>query len=342
MNVLDLVQELNLSPKKAASTNGGEYKARCPQCQDGKDRFCIWPNQGPSGRYWCRVCNCKGDGIQFCRDFLGMTFKEACQRMNVTPKFQRKLNSYNPFPTTKFIPKKAIPLNQRWQNAAKSFIEISHKQLMCNPEALKHLTERGFSLDIIRRFCLGWNPENLFEDREIWGMPQIIKENGYPKRQWLPKGIVIPSYRGNDLNKLKIRRTDWYKKDDLPKYVEVSGSNQSISMYGDNSKPIIIVESELDAMLIQQYASHLVCSIALGGVSKKPDQEIHNIFKKAAIILLSLDYDDPGKRRNAFWMKLYPNIRSWPSPHAKSLGDAVQLFKVDILNWINVGLTTIL
>jgi len=41
MNILDLAEELNLSPKKAASTNGGEYKSTCPKCQDGKDRFCI-------------------------------------------------------------------------------------------------------------------------------------------------------------------------------------------------------------------------------------------------------------------------------------------------------------
>ena len=34
---------------------------------------------------------------------------------------------------------------------------------------------------------------------------------------------------------------------------------------------MIIVESELDAILIQQEASDLVCSIPLGGVSKKPD-----------------------------------------------------------------------
>lgn len=33
--------------------------------------------------------------------------------------------------------------------------------------------------------------------------------------------------------------------------------------------------SELDALLIQQEASHLVCCIALGGVSKKPDVEMH-------------------------------------------------------------------
>ena len=80
MNILDLVREINLHPKRVSSTNGGEYKSECPKCQAGTDRFCIWPNEGDSGRYWCRVCECNGDGIQFCRDFLGMTFQEACNK----------------------------------------------------------------------------------------------------------------------------------------------------------------------------------------------------------------------------------------------------------------------
>ena len=59
MDVLDLARELGLSPKRSSSTHGGEYKSKCPKCQEGRDRFCIWPNQEPSGRYWCRVCEVK-------------------------------------------------------------------------------------------------------------------------------------------------------------------------------------------------------------------------------------------------------------------------------------------
>lgn len=339
MNILDLVEELSIFPKRAASTNGGEYKAMCPKCQDGKDRFCIWPNQGISGRYWCRVCNCKGDAIQFCRDFLGMTFQQAYQKMNIEPKFQGRSVNYNPFQTTKFIPKTVKSTTKKWQSSAKSFVESSHKQLMDNPEMLKLLTERGLSLDTVCKFYLGYNSTDLFEERDKWGMPKIVKENGYHKRQWLPKGFVIPAYSNNELIKLKIRRSKWKLKDSLPKYIEVSGSKKSLSMYGDTSKPVIVVESELDAILIQQYASDLVCSLALGGVSKKPDHEIHEFLKKAPLILLSLDYDEPGKRRYSFWMKLYQNLRLWPAPHAKSLGDAIQFFQTDILSWVKTGLS---
>lgn len=338
MNIIDLLEELDIFPKRVASTNGGEFKSMCPKCQEGRDRFCVWPNQGESGRYWCRVCDAKGDGIQFCRDFLGMTYSQACQKLQVTPR-QGETIKIRPIKKAIFTPHQARPVDQSWQLAAKNFIAASHGKLVNQPTILEHLYQRGLTFDTIKKFSLGWNGEDLFEERVKWGMCEEITECGYPKRQWLPKGIVIPTYSGNEPVKLKIRRIDWSEGDPFPKYVEVSGSMQSPSIYGDISKPVVIVESELDAMLIQQSASHLVCSIALGGVSKKPDCDVHALLQQAPLILLSLDFDEVGKKRNVFWMKLYSNLQPWPSPKSKSLGDAVQYFKIDIVQWIINGLS---
>lgn len=338
MNILDLAQELGLSPKRSASTNNGEFKSKCPRCQAGTDRFCIWPNKGESGRYWCRVCDAAGDGIQFCRDFLGLTFQEACQKLHVTPRLKGITNEI-PFKRPKFTPHIAAPVAQSWQQAAKNFIASSHRKLMNQPDMIELLSKRGFTLETIQRFSLGWNGEDLFEERVKWGMPQEMKENGYLKCQWLPKGIVIPSYAGNEPVKLKIRRNDWVQGDSFPKYVEVSGSKQSPSIFGDMSKPVLIVESELDALLVQQNASHLICCIALGGVSKKPDLEVHEWLKQAPLILLSLDFDEAGKKKYSFWMNLYPNLRPWPAAQAKSLGDAIQFFHMDLLKWLKAGLS---
>ena len=94
-------------------------------------------------------------------------------------------------------------------------------------------------------------------------------------------------------------------------------------------------------MLIQQFAGDLVCSMALGGVSKKPDQELHLLLSKASLILLSLDYDEAGQKKCAFWMKLYPNLRPWPAPHGKSVGDAVQFFQVDVIRWVKDGFSLV-
>jgi DNA primase len=336
MNILDIAQELNLLPKRSGLTNGGEYKSKCPKCQEGTDRFCIWPNQGPSGRYWCRVCESKGDGIQFCRDFLGLTFHQACQKVNIIPELKILP------PRTKrlmFEPRQASVIHPSWQQVAKRFIDYSHENLLKEPSVINQLEQRGLTTETMKRFRLGWNPKNLFDQRERWGLVPEIKENGFPKRQWLPKGIVIPSFQDSYPTKIKIRRSDWVSEDALPKYVEVSGSTQSPSVYGDPLKPIIIVESELDAILIQQEAADLVYSIALGGVSKKPDVELHELLKRAPLILLSLDFDDPGKARYSFWMRLYPHLRPWPAPYFKSPGDALEKSHINMLSWVKGGLS---
>jgi DNA primase len=344
MNILDLAHELQLVPKRSSSTNGGEYKSKCPKCQGGKDRFCIWPNQGDSGRYWCRVCDAKGDGIQFCRDFLGMSFHGACQKVQVIPRVKAMAAVTKIFKAEVFSPHESSPVDQSWQKAAKSFVDRSHARLLNEPEAIEFLLKRGINLDTIKKFSLGWNSGDLFDERATWGMVHEIKENGQLKRLWLPKGIVIPSYSNDGdpncslLFKIKVRRDNWYNGDSFPKYVEVSGSEQSLSIYGDRSRPVMIVESELDAILIQQEASQLVCCLALGGVGKKPDAVTHAWLKRSRLILLSLDFDDVAKKRCAFWMKLYSNLKLWPCPCAKSPGDAYEVYNVNIFNWVRSGM----
>jgi hypothetical protein len=288
-------------------------------------------------RYWCRVCETKGDSIQFCRDFLGLSFHQACQKVNITPELKT-----SPSRPKKLIfePRQASMVHPSWQQVAKCFIDYSHENLLKEPSIINQLEQRGLTAETMKRFRLGWNPKNLFDQRERWGLEPEIKENGLPKRQWLPKGIVIPFFESSNPAKIKIRRSDWISGDSLPKYVEVAGSTQSPSVYGDVSKPVIIVESELDAILIQQEASDLVCSIALGGVSKKPDAKTHNYLKRASLILLSLDFDDAGKKKYSFWMTLYPNLRAWPAPFCKSPGDSFKTFSTNISDWLKAGLSS--
>lgn len=330
MNILDLAHELNLNPKRAAATSGGEYKSACPKCKEGRDRFCLWPNHGPTGRYWCRVCRCGGDGIQFCRDFLGLTYPDACRRLGQVPSQSKSSHKAYYRPKPRFVPHKADEPSDVWKRRAGAFVKASCEQLQQAPQALSHLKERRLTKETIQQFSLGWNTADLFEDRIEWGLQADDAGTGCSKKVWLPKGIVIPSYSPEgEIIKLKIRRLDG-----APKYVEVSASKQCPSIWGATSKPIIIVESELDAILIQQEAADLVCSVALGGVGKRPDQEIHGWLCAAPVVLLSLDHDEVGKQGYVFWAQHYPNVSRWPVPHTKSLGDAISVVDFDIRNWI--------
>ena len=85
MNLLDLAIRIGINPVYVAGTQGGEYHSPCPSCS-GKDRFRIQPFRKMTkctGFYKCRKCDKSGDAIQFCRDFLNMSYNEAVKFLNL-------------------------------------------------------------------------------------------------------------------------------------------------------------------------------------------------------------------------------------------------------------------
>ncbi|MCB1136537.1 MAG: zinc-binding protein [Chlamydiia bacterium] len=333
MNVLDLGEELGLQPKRSAATNGGEYHSPCPSC-GGIDRFCIWPSQGFHGKYWCRRCGAHGDGIQFCRDFLGLSFTAACSKVGTQPHKQSHRRS-----STAAAPENAPQTSPLFLEAAGSFVQACHKNLLENADQLAHIEQRGISLTTARKFELGVNRTHYWEPRKLWGLPEVLKEDGKRRRIWLPPGLVVPARSSgcHSLHKVKIRRYDWRGPEDGPKYVEVSGSQQQLAVYGDPSLAIVVVESELDGILIQQEAGDICCSLACGGVSKRPDLATHMMLRRSHAILVSLDFDEAGTKGLKYWRSTYPNAVFWPVPHGKSPGDAF-LAGLNVNRWISLGL----
>src|SRR5262249_22007301 len=131
-----------------------------------------------------------------------------------------------------FSPERVSLPPEIWQKKARESILESQFDLLNNPSGLKLLYDRGFSIETIKSFSLGWNPENKFLSLPDWGLPQAIKENGQEKKLWLPKGILIPTVNEIVVSNLKIRRSCWKEGDKLPKYVEISGSMKCPSFYG--------------------------------------------------------------------------------------------------------------
>ena len=75
------------------------------------------------------------------------------------------------------------------------------------------------------------------------------------------------------------------------KYVVVSGSSNCFSWYGNQllDLPIVLIESDLDAMLLWQEAGDFCLPVALGSCSTRPNQEDYFTLRKASKILYSLD-----------------------------------------------------
>lgn len=332
MNVIDLLKELGIQPKRTASTSGGEYHSQCPnpQCA-GTDRFCVWPRAGINGKYWCRQCARSGDAIQFCKDFMGMDYHAACAKLQVEMKTSF---SFKRSPRYSVVPVEAEMPSETWQRSAGVFVNDCLQNLLADEEAIEPLQKRGFSRLVIKNFLLGWNHKDQFIAMSEWGLPVTHNEKGQTKKLWLPKGIIIPTIVSNQITKIKIRRSDWEKGDELPKYVEVSGSMKCPSIYGSKEMDtIIIVEAELDAMLIQQFASDICCCMAIGGAGKKPDRDSDQLLRKASRLVFALDFDDAGKNAYKFWKSTYANLRAWPVPKGKSPGDAL-IAGVDLREWI--------
>ena len=80
------------------------------------------------------------------------------------------------------------------------------------------LKKRGLRETIIRREFLGFNTADVYEDRQVWGLPISLNTQGQPKRVWLPKGITIPWFIGPDLWRVNIRRPVG-----APKYIGPAG-----------------------------------------------------------------------------------------------------------------------
>lgn len=121
------------------------------------------------------------------------------------------------------------------------------------------------------------------------------------------------------------------------KYVVISGSSNCFSWYGNQllDLPIVLVESDLDAMLLWQEAGNFCLPVALGSCSTRPSKEYHSKLRKASKILYSLDWDEAGKKAYEYW-RSFPNLKPWPAANGKSIGDDF-IAGVKLLAWVSQG-----
>lgn len=342
MDIKDLVEEAGYTPKRKASSHGGEYSSPCPFCKEGEDRFLSWPQRCnkngdlQGGRFSCRgPCGKYGDAITFLRELYGLSYKEACEKLRIQPKEHCRKTALKKRPRPPIIDDPP----DLWQEKALAFIAWCHAQLMASPKALSEVSARGFTLESFNKFKVGFCPRTFFRERQDWGLEPQIKDDGKARKQWLPMGITIPTFSHEGaIVKIKVRRTDWKEGDKFPKYVEIAGSKQAPSVYGNISlQNALILESELDAMLVQQQAADLVYCVALGGSTKPLDRYTDQLLRKAQIILFCPDFDEAGAIAWAKWKNMFPNIQRILTPDGKGAGDAY-LAGVDLREWIFSGL----
>jgi DNA primase len=264
------------------------------------------------------------------------------------PNPERKFctNVQNPSGLDTWKPRQSMAPGNTWQEKAGAFLQACQRNLagFSGHECREWLKGRGLKSETIERGGLGWNPFDQYQSREAWGLsPETIenkivtnvtKESRKPRRIWLPSGLVIPCFSRGRVIRLRIRRPD---PGDGPRYVIVTGSASSPLTLG-HGMAWVIVESELDALLLEQEAGDLAGVIALGNAQTRPDIETDRALKEAGLILVALDSDQAGAKEVwGFWKGTYPNARRWPCPIGKDPTEAVQQ-GLDLRAWVMAGL----
>ncbi len=337
MTIFDLLEADGFFSKKVASTNGGEYAGPCPFCRDGKDRFRVWPEQGEGGRWWCRQCGKSGDIIQYLREFRGMSFREACDYVGrVVPPSP----FWRPRPHPQWEPRRTMAPGDLWQARARRLMEEGERRLLKphgqGEKLLDWLREnRGLSADTIKANRLGFHPQDTWDRPEHWGLEPDLKDNGIPKKLWIPRGLIIPYCQGENILRLRIRRP---RAAGDPRYYLVKGSDTPAMVWGCDRQVMVVVESELDGMLLHQEAGDLAGVVALGNAQTRPDQAAAAALRQSRLILIALDGDAAVTREAwCWWTKHFPQARRWPPIDGNDPGDMWQK-GVDLGTWVKVGI----
>ena len=263
-----------------------------------------------------------------------MSYRDACAYLGIEPKLSIVSGNVG---SPKWRPSEPKQVSSNWRDMAIRFLDYSIKTLWTEPgkASLEWLrVERGFTEDTIRHFRLGWNPVDVWRDRAAWGLPEEISDKtSKPKKLWLPSGLVIPL---GEVARLKIRRPN---PGDGPRYYFLPGSStEPMVCPGGKGGAVVIVESELDAILINQEAKDLVAAHALGSANIRPDTNTTGILQAADLILVALDSDNAGVKESwQWWVGQFPQSRRWPPIGGKD-PSAMRKAGMDVRVWIEAGI----
>jgi len=338
ITILELLQEDGFKPVHATA---GECDSECPWC-GGKDRFSCFPEQKNSngrymgGRYVCRQCGVNGDAVNYLLKRRGVPFWKAVKYLGVDAGESPFHRPSNFVPLWQPDPPKPSP-SDTWQFRALAFVARCVDQLKDNPNIMTWLrASRGLTDETIKAARLGWNPTDIYEDREAWGLePETNNQTGKQKKLWMPAGLVIPLHdKTSNIIRLRIRK---HEPKDGARYVVVSGSRMAPMIFWlEQQTTVCIVESELDGLLVHQQAGDIVAVVALGSAQTKPDSVLHQRLIHAKRILCALDYDSAGARSSKFYNR-YSGYHRWPSCSGKDIADMFEA-GAPIRLWIKAGL----
>jgi len=293
---LDLAEHVIIPDIGAPQRQGHRLAWRCPFHEDHHPSLFLNPD-GQS--YRCFGCGARGDALTWVMARNGWAFREALAHLAnlvgvpMTAGAARPVQARGrtPQPTPPAAP--VVPPDAAWQARARLILKRAQAVLWSDAGSVgrAYMQARGLQESTLRAWGLGWCPRDVFDAPEQWGLTG--------KRIYVPRGVVIPHFVGDEVWALKVRRF----VGDAPATADNGGKyggprGGQITLYGaeklQGQRPLFIVEAELDALLLWQTVGDLVDVVALAGAGRTlPAQWLARLLPYTRIFA-ALDADKAG------------------------------------------------
>jgi len=289
-DLLALVEQ-DLGPGKRS---GRWYAWRCP-FHDGKrsDDFQVTPD---TGRYFCFGCGCSGDALSWLHEYRRLNWKDIFSLGDSSEPAPARPRPALPDPESEGPPA------SEWQAEGQELVKDCEAFLWepAGAKVLAWLHGRGLRDETIKRYRLGYNPDELYASPELWGLTG--------KKIWMPRGVVIPAIVAGALWYIKIRQPAGD-----PKYIQPRGGRPALFGAANlrGAEIVLLTEGEFDCILADQELGDVVGVATLGSAQKKLDLRSWGAYLlPARAILAAYDLDPAGNRGQAALVALSARIHS--------------------------------
>lgn len=265
--------------KVKLTRKGREFTGLCPFHKEKTPSFTV---NEEKEFYHCFGCGAHGDGIRFLMETQSYTFREAVEELSrqVGLALPEESSSQTAPPEDLGSLKEALQEAHLWfQN------NLSQGE---GVKALRYMEKRGLSRETVRKFCLGYAPE----DRHA--LEKHLKAKGFSSDVLLRAGLLVDAERGAPYDRFRgrlmfpIRDTKGYivgfggrlLEKGEPKYLnspETPLFSKGKLLYGyihakekSPSDPLLIVEGYMDVISLQQ--AGILGAVAPLGTALTEDQ----------------------------------------------------------------------
>ena len=279
-----VAQKVTLTPR------GKDLVGRCPfpPHDDDTASFVVTDSKG---LWHCFGCHAGGTAIDWVMKIEGLSFREAADKLMAT------LTT-----TATTLPDLMLSLTMTDAEMMNVVVDAYHEQLLALPEALAYATEtRGISLDVVKRFRLGYAPKSPAlsarlptstkeELRERLTSLGIIREKG---REHMAGRLVVPflDESGQVVSLYGRRVTSMATVES--KHLYSPGAHRGLLNLDQLGDEVILCEAALDAFA---FLSHGFTSVTSSFGCDGLTAEMLEAFRRRDVrrVVIAYDHDEAG------------------------------------------------